>query len=179
MLAFPKAARLFLCVAAMLMAGGAAGASADGVDLKVDVSGLRNYKGRLVLFLWPDSDEIAKFPDPSKVQIRDERPGDPPCDVPKNPVCRRTVESLQNLTVSYIFKSVPAGDYSVFVFHDENNNGVLDTGFLNRPLEARGYSQVLPDDVNPIASTIKFQQARFTLSDSKTIVIGLRYPPRW
>jgi uncharacterized protein (DUF2141 family) len=154
-------------------------ARADGVDLKVDVSGLRNYKGRLVLFLWPDSDEIAKYPDPSKVQIRDERPGDLPCDLPKTPVCRKTVDSLQNLTVSYIFKSVPPGDYAVFVFHDENNNGVLDTGFLNRPLEARGYSQVLPDDVNPIASTIKFQQARFTLGEPKTIVIGLRYPPRW
>ena len=38
------------------------------------------------------------------------------------------IESLQNLTVSYTFKSLPAGDYAVFVFHDENNNGMLDTG---------------------------------------------------
>jgi uncharacterized protein (DUF2141 family) len=153
-------------------------ARADGVDLTVDVSGLRNYKGRLVLALWPDTEDSTKFPDASKVQFRDERPGDPPCDFPKTAVCRRMIESLQNLTASYTFKDLPPGDYAVFVFHDENNNAILDTGFMKRPLEARGYSQVLPDDVNPVHARIRFQQARFSLNEPKTITVGLRYPPR-
>jgi uncharacterized protein (DUF2141 family) len=83
------------------------------------------------------------------------------------------------LTVSYTFRDIPQGDYAVFVFHDENNNGVLDTGLFHRPLEGRGYSQVLPEDLNPIAARITFHRARFALPFSKTIVIGLRYPPRW
>ncbi|MFZ0570248.1 MAG: DUF2141 domain-containing protein [Rhodomicrobium sp.] len=170
---------LALCAAACAVAGISFEAKAQSSDLTVEVSGLRNYKGHAVLMLWPDSGESSKFPDASKVQYRDERAGDQPCDFPNAAICRRVIESLQNLTVSYTFKSLPPGDYSVFVFHDENNNGILDTGLMRRPLEARGYSGVLPEDVSPVTSKIKFDQARFTLSGPKTITVGLRYPPRF
>ncbi|MGA9265319.1 MAG: DUF2141 domain-containing protein [Rhodomicrobium sp.] len=129
--------------------------------------------------LWADSEHNSSFPDPSRVQFRDERAGDPPCDFAQASVCRRTVESLQNLTVSYTFRDIPQGDYAAFVFHDENNNGILDTGLFHRPLEGRGYSEVLPQDLSPIAARITFHRARFALPVSKTIVIGLRYPPKW
>ena len=165
---------------AFMVAGFAASeALAENVDLRVDVSGLRNYKGRVVLTLWANSESNSSFPDPSKVQFRDERPGDLPCDFSQAAICRRTIESLQNLTVSYTFRDIPPGDYAVFTFHDENNNGVLDTGLFHRPLEGRGYSQVLPEDLNPIAARITFHRARFPLPVSKTIVVGLRYPPHW
>ncbi len=170
---------LALCAAASAVAGIGFEAKAQDSNLMVEVSGLRNYKGHVVLMLWPDSGESSKFPDASKVQYRDERAGDQPCDFPNAAICRRVMESLQNLTVSYTFKSLPPGDYAVFVFHDENNNGMLDTGLMRRPLEARGYSGVLPEDVSPVASKIKFDQARFTLNGSKTITVGLRYPPRF
>ncbi len=160
---------------ALLLA--AAGEARAGVDLKVDVSGLRNYKGRVVLVLWAATEQTTHFPDHTRVQLRDERAGETPCDFAKVAVCKRTVDSLQNLTVSYTFKDVPEGDYAVFAFHDENNNGILDTGFMGRPLEGRGYSQVLPDDVGPFVARIGFYRARFALPAPKTIVIGLRYPP--
>ncbi len=83
------------------------------------------------------------------------------------------------MTVSYTFRDIPPGDYSAFVFHDENNNGVLDTGLFHRPLEGRGYSQVLPEDLNPLGARITFHRARFPLPASRTIVIGLRYPPHF
>ncbi len=171
----------FVAIAAALIAAGftASEARAENMDLRVDVSGLRNYKGRVVVMLWADSENNSSFPDPTKVQFRDERPGDPPCDFSQGSICRRTVESLQNLTVSYTFRDIPPGDYAVFTFHDENNNGVLDTGLFHRPLEGRGYSQVLPEDLNPIAARITFHRARFPLPVSRTIVIGLRYPPRF
>jgi uncharacterized protein (DUF2141 family) len=160
------------------MAGMAFEAKAQTSDLTVEVSGLRNYKGQVVLMLWPDSSEASKFPDAAKVQYRDERAGNPPCDFPNAALCRRVIESLQNLTVSYTFTALAAGEYAVFVFHDENNNGQLDTGLFRRPLEARGYSGVLPEDVSPIGTKIKFDQTRFTLSGARTITVGLRYPPR-
>ena len=170
-----------MAMAAMLVFAAFAGAEAraENVDLTVDVSGLRNYKGRVVLMLWADSEHNSSFPDPSRVQFRDERPGDLPCDFTQASVCRRTIESLQNLTVSYTFRDIPAGDYAAFVFHDENNNGILDTGLFHRTLEGRGYSEVLPQDLNPIAARITFHRARFALPMTKTIVIGLRYPPKW
>jgi uncharacterized protein (DUF2141 family) len=154
------------------------GANAQSYDLTVQVSGLRNYSGHLVLALWTNSQDTARFPDAGKVQYRDERSGDLACDFPNVSICRRVLDSLQSLAVSYTFKSVPAGDYAVFVFHDENSNGILDTGLFKRPLEARGYSGVLPEDVSPLVAKIKFDQARFTLDGPKAISIGLRYPPR-
>jgi uncharacterized protein (DUF2141 family) len=177
-----KGARLrpVLVAMALVAAAFAAGeARAQNVDLTIDVSGLRNYKGRVVLMLWADSEHNSSFPDPSRVQFRDERAGDPPCDFAQSSVCRRTIESLQNLTVSYTFRDIPQGDYAAFVFHDENSNGILDTGLFHRPLEGRGYSEVLPQDLSPIAARITFHRARFALPVSKTIVIGLRYPPKW
>jgi uncharacterized protein (DUF2141 family) len=169
-----------LVLAGIVSAGGLViGGSAKASELTVEVSGLRNYQGHVVLELWPESADSPKFPETARVQFRDERMGDPPCDFPNASVCRRQIESLQNLTVQYTFKSLPAGDYAVFVFHDENNNGILDTGLLNRPLEARGYSGVLPGDISPVGNRIRFEQARFALAGSKTITVGLRYPPHF
>ena len=170
-------AAAFLAVA---LTGGAGDLWAQAqFPLKVDISGLRNYKGNVIIYLWADTEENSKFPDPAKVQFRDERITDEPCDFPKVALCRRTIQSLQNITASFTFKNVPAGDYAIFVIHDENANGVMDTGFMGRALEARGYSQVLPDDVNPVAARIRFRQAKFGLLEPKSITIGLRYPPRW
>ncbi len=167
----------FFAAVFSILAGAILQAWAEGADLKVEVSGLRNYKGQVVLWLWAVTEQ-ARFPDPSKVQHRDEGANDLPCNFPQMAICRRIVSSLQDLTVSYTFKSVPPGDYAVFVFHDENNNKLLDTGMFKRPLEAIGYSQLLPDEVKPLANKVTFQQAHFTLSGPQTITIGLRYPPR-
>jgi len=170
---------LHLGVALAALAGAVPVLAEDLADLRVDVSGLRSYKGRVVLSLWADTADSSKYPDHTKIQFRDERAADLPCDFANFPVCIRSVESLQNLTVSYMFHRVPAGDYAVFVFHDENNNGILDTGLFKRPLEGRGFSQHLPEDVNPVAARIGFYRARFALAAPRTLVIGLRYPPRF
>src|SRR5208283_3691598 len=108
---------------------------------------------------------------------RDEQGDNTACDFAEAAICIRKIGKLQSLTAYYTFGSLPAGDYAVFAFHDENNNGILDTGVLKRPLEARGYSQILPGDVSPFRSKITFDQARFTFNGVRTISIGLRYPP--
>ncbi len=151
---------------------------ADGSDLVVEGSGLRNFKGHVVLYLWSGSGNTAPFPDQGKVQIRDEHNDETPCDMPIMTVCRRRIDSLQNLTVSYTFHAVPPGDYAVVAFHDENANDILDTGIFHRPLEARGYSQARPEDGSSLTDKSKIAQPRVTLNEPKTIVIGLRYPPR-
>nr|WP_081796680.1 DUF2141 domain-containing protein [Rhodomicrobium udaipurense] len=168
-----------LGIALAALAGAAPALADDFADLRVDVSGLRSYKGRVVLALWADATDSSKYPNHTKIQFRDERPGDPPCDFANFPVCIRSIGSLQNLTVSYTFPPIPEGDYAVFVFHDENSNGIFDTGLFKRPIEGRGFSQTLPEDVNPVAARIGFYKARFALAAPRTLVIGLRYPPRF
>lgn len=41
-----------------------------------------------------------------------------------------------------VFKDLPAGDYAVGALHDEDGDGVMDTGFLGIALEGYGFSQV-------------------------------------
>ena len=51
-------------------------AKAQPSDLTVEVSGLHGYKGKVVLVLWPGQSEASKFPDPGKMQLRDEHDPD-------------------------------------------------------------------------------------------------------
>jgi uncharacterized protein (DUF2141 family) len=113
------------------------------------------------------------------VQRRDERGNDVPCDFPEYAICRRTVESLQDLKARYVFSGLPPGDYAVFVFHDEDSDGVFDTGFLKRPLEGRGFSHVLPEELHFISSQVRFSKAKISLQEDTAITVGLKYPPRW
>lgn len=151
---------------------------AQTADVTVEISGLRNYRGQVLIALWADVEEKRYFPDATKVRLRDEDDAANLCDFPKAALCRRAITGLQNLTVSLVFRGVPAGDYAVFAFHDENANGLFDRGLLRRPLEARGYSQVLPEEIRALATRVPYHRARFTVSENRFIAIGLRYPPR-
>ena len=56
------------------------------------------------------------------------------------------------------FASVPAGDYAIAAFHDENGNSKLDT-FAKIPREGFGFSRNPPIRFGPP----RFGEARFTM----------------
>ena len=41
--------------------------------------------------------------------------------------------------VRHTFRNLPAGEYAISIFHDENDNGVLDTGWFGIPKEPYGF----------------------------------------
>lgn len=43
-------------------------------------------------------------------------------------------------TATFIIPNIPFGKYAIVVFHDENNNGKVDTNFFGKPTEATGTS---------------------------------------
>ena len=47
---------------------------------------------------------------------------------------------VENNTSTVNINNLPSGTYAVQYFHDENNNGKMDTGSFGRPLEGYGYS---------------------------------------
>ncbi len=49
------------------------------------------------------------------------------------------IEKLKQ-QVSYVFDSLPSGNYAIAVWHDENNNQKLDTNILGMPVENYGFS---------------------------------------
>lgn len=62
------------------------------------------------------------------------------------------------------FQDIPFGEYVLAVFHDKNNNGVLDKTDRGIPLEALGVSQNLKMKLGPP----KYERAVFEINELKS-----------
>jgi uncharacterized protein (DUF2141 family) len=81
--------------------------------LTVRVTGLRNANGKVLLSLVRDSNSIEK----------------------------RAVEiDAKSSSAQAVFENLPHGIYSVYVFHDENLNGKMDSNEMGIPIEGYGAS---------------------------------------
>ncbi len=61
------------------------------------------------------------------------------------------------------FENIPYGIYAIKVFHDEDEDGELDTNFLGIPSEAYGFSNNARGSFGPAA----WEDAKFTFSSEK------------
>jgi uncharacterized protein (DUF2141 family) len=74
--------------------------------------------------------------------------------------------------VTGVFADLPAGNYAVAVFHDENGNGKLDANLLGMPTEGYGFSNDAHGNFGPPG----FADAKIALDGSnRTITIHLDY----
>lgn len=66
-------------------------------------------------------------------------------------------EDVSDGVMKVVFENLEAGEYAISCFHDENNNGQLDTNMFGIPAEPYGFSN------NPrlLFSAPKFDQAKF------------------
>jgi uncharacterized protein (DUF2141 family) len=70
------------------------------------------------------------------------------------------------------FDKLPAGEYAVSLFHDENDNKVLDKNFIGIPKEGIGTS----NDAKGSFGSSKFEDAKFAVKAGlKTITIHIIY----
>ncbi|WP_298780429.1 DUF2141 domain-containing protein [uncultured Polaribacter sp.] len=68
-----------------------------------------------------------------------------------------------------VFKNLKKGIYAISLFHDENNNKKLDTKIFGIPKEPYGFS----NDASGFMGPPKFEDAKFTLENNKTITIKI------
>jgi len=122
-------------------------AKADGI--KVEVTGFRNDKGQLGCSLWPGA---AGFP-------RDD-----------SHILRHVWAKIQGGRGDCVFAGVPAGDYAVTLFHDENGNGKFDSNFIGYPLEGYGFS----NNVVPRFKAPSFDETKFHYDGAGTKQIPVR-----
>jgi uncharacterized protein (DUF2141 family) len=76
--------------------------------LTVQVTGLRNADGKILLSLMRDSIPVEK---------------------------RAAEIDAKSLSAQAVFENLPQGVYSVYVFHDEDLNGKMDSNEMGMPLE--------------------------------------------
>ena len=106
---------------AAVAAFGATMAPALGGDLEISVDAVRNDTGKVLAALHAEAG-AGTFPG---VQ---------------NAIAAQWVEAAPG-THRFVFTGLPAGRFAVAVFHDENDNGEIDTDFLGIPKEGYGFSR--------------------------------------
>lgn len=121
------------------LSGPALAGDAEG-DLTVVVTGLESEKGRVIIAVI----DSAESYDQEDRAVRSAEPS------PSGGTARATFEEL------------PLGDYAVKVFHDENENGKLDTNFIGIPKERFGFSNNAMGRFGPP----DFEQSRFALDQA-------------
>ncbi|MDA3912124.1 MAG: DUF2141 domain-containing protein [Bacteroidales bacterium] len=87
-------------------------------------------------------------------------------------------KALYNTTVSATkgelkirFENIPAGEYALAVFHDENNNKDFDTNFIGIPKEAYGFS----NNSKAMFGLPKYKDAKFRVSGGYYSALYLAY----
>ncbi len=68
-----------------------------------------------------------------------------------------------------VFEDLPAGEYALAIFHDENGNDELDTNWIGIPREPIGFSKSRMKTFGPP----KFRECLITLTEDLVIQIPL------
>ena len=88
----------------------------------------------------------------------------------QKPVLQKPRKVDGHTETTFVFAGMLEGNYAVVVVHDENGNGVLDSGFLGFGGENFAYS----NDARSWLGRPSFEDASFTVStDDVEILIGL------
>ena len=140
----------------------AAAGRAQAADLNVTVDGIRSDRGSLMIGLYDRADKFAAAVDNASaiglLNDKERLVG----------VSMRVIPESESIG----FLQLPPGRYAVVVFHDENDNGLLDTDLLGIPTEAYGFSNNATGSFGPPP----FEAAAVTLSGADvSIVISLNY----
>ena len=91
----------------------------SGSTLTVTILNFRNNLGQVSVALYSSEDGFPKSPDKA-VKI--------------------VTAPISNKKSVVVFESLPAGEYAISVFHDENKNGKMDSNFFGIPKEGVGAS---------------------------------------
>jgi uncharacterized protein (DUF2141 family) len=117
-------------------------------DLTVTVTNIQNSKGKISFGLFRKQDS---FPIKGKQ-------------------FKGVFVETTNSKTKYTFQDLEKNGYAVAVYHDENNNGILDKNLVGAPTEAYGFSR----NARAMFSAPSFDDAKVELSDNKSIEIWIK-----
>lgn len=117
-------------------------------DIHVNVKGVEELKGSMFIAVF---DDPASFPEFGKQY-------------------REMVLPVRSKELSHAFKDLPNHTYAVAVFHDINDNGILDKNALGIPLEPYGFSR----NARARFSAPPFEDAKIELKNNLEIQINIQ-----
>jgi len=81
----------------------------------------------------------------------------------------RKSSTIQNNIAKVVFENLPSGEYAISLYHDENENNKLDTGWFGIPNEGYGCSNNAKGMMGPP----KYEDAKFQLTSYKEMTIKI------
>lgn len=131
-------------------------------DLRVTVTGIRSDAGALMIGLYDSAERFnAAIVSSSSIGLLSDR----------GRVVGVTMRATAG-TQGIGFLQLPPGRYAVIVFHDENDNRLLDTNFLGIPNEGYGFS----NNATGLMGPPSFDAASVMVGDAdQAIAISLIY----
>jgi uncharacterized protein (DUF2141 family) len=145
------------CAVWSLVAPGRAAPSTPGANpasgqVRIEVVGVRSDAGQLLAALFRGANGFPRHPEQA---------------------FGRTSARIANKQVALVFEHVPAGPFAISLFHDENNDGKLETNGLGMPLEGYAFSRDARGHLGPPS----FDAAQLTLAagEHKRLVVHMEY----
>ena len=122
--------------------------SSTSYDLTINVKGFPSSKGEAYIAIYRATDDFPVFGKQFKGKT----------------------STIAGTTSKVVFSKLPDGSYSVAVYHDKNNNKILDKNYLGIPTESYGFS----NNARRTFSAPSFEEASFMVSANKTINITVK-----
>ncbi|QLG45097.1 DUF2141 domain-containing protein [Costertonia aggregata] len=114
-------------------------------NLSVSVTGVKNSKGKIRIAAYDKAKGFLKFDSVFAAESA------------------QAVKGTTNLTLN-----LPKGKYALAVFHDENDNGKLDTNWLGIPKEKVAFSKAKMKTFGPPS----FEECAFTVEEDQKLSIS-------
>ena len=106
--------------------------------LSIHISGISKIKGSLFIAIFRATDDFPVFGKQFK----------------------GIVKEVEGKSQNYNFDDLPAGEYALAIYQDENRNKILDKNLLGIPTEIYGFS----NNARRTFSAPSFQEAKFKLN---------------
>ncbi|WNC72065.1 DUF2141 domain-containing protein [Thalassotalea psychrophila] len=78
------------------------------------------------------------------------------------------ITKSSNGSATITFNDIDQGDYALRFFHDQNDNGKLETNLFGMPVEGFGFS----NNAKPNFGPVSYQQIKFTVNEEQGKVIN-------
>ncbi|WP_019026841.1 DUF2141 domain-containing protein [Colwellia piezophila] len=114
-------------------------------DIEFEISGINSDKGKLYIQLFKGEENYHKG----------------------NAELASVVNAAKGST-KVIFNNVDQGEYVLRFFHDENNNGELETNLFGLPVEGYGFS----NNAKPNFGPVSYSEVVFIVPDNSNTIIN-------
>jgi uncharacterized protein (DUF2141 family) len=111
--------------------------------LDIEISGIRNSSGKIMLQLFDENEKVIK----------------------------QEINPIKDKTCSVSIRDLNPGFYAIRYYHDENQNGKMETNLVGKPTEGYGFS----NNVTGKFGAPPFEKWLFELKENKKIRLDISY----